>query len=161
MSKRTNELFFIVFLYDRTPPITFGWCQNKKGGKLGRQLWYVFKIKLMNEENKLNITNSVQVLVAPWERGFTCGVIINSSSKMTSEQYEMCSTVARGMIKLATEEPHKVFTQGIKGFVEDRKNKSIPKNIECIAESTHDGKEEAEVIDFIEAIKERRDKQLS
>ena len=115
----------------------------------------------MNEENKLNITNSVQVLVAPWARGFTCGVIINSSSKMTSEQYEMCSTVARGMIKLATEEPHKVFTQGIKGFAEDRKNKSIPKNIECIAESTHDGKEEAEVIDFIEAIKERRDKQLS
>ena len=112
----------------------------------------------MKKENKLNITNSVQVLVAPWERGFTCGVIINSSSKMTSEDFELCSTVARGMIKLATEEPHKVFTQGIKGFAEDKKNKSIPKQIDCIAESTHDGQDEAEVIDFIEAVKERGDK---
>ena len=115
----------------------------------------------MNEENKLNITNSVKVLVAPWERGFTCGVIINSSSTMTSEQYELTSTIARGMIKLATEEPHKVFTLGIKGFAEDRKNKSIPKDIECIAESTHDAEEAGEVIDFIEALKERRDKNLS
>ena len=115
----------------------------------------------MNEENKLNITNSVQVLVAPWERGFTCGVIINSSSKMTTEQYQLCSTISRGMIKLATEQPHEVFTQGIKGFAEDRKNKSMPKNIECIAESTHDAEEAGEVIDFIEALKERRDKNLS
>ena len=104
------------------------------------------------------MTNSVQVLVAPWERGFTCGVIVSSSTKMTTEQYEMCSTVARGMIKLATEEPHKVFTQGLKGFAEDSKKNSIPKDIECIAESTHDAKEEGEVIDFIEAIKERRNK---
>ena len=114
--------------------------------------------KLMKEENKLSITNSVQVLVAPWERGFTCGIIMASSSKMTSENYEMCSTIARGMIKLATEEPHKVFTQGVKGFAEDRKNKSIPKQIDCIAESTHDGQDEAEVIDFIEAVKERGNK---
>ena len=77
---------------------------------------------------------------------------------MTTEQYEMCSTVARGMIKLATEEPHKVFTQGIKGFAEDSKKKSIPKDIECIAESTHDAKEEGEVIDFMEIIKERGNK---
>ena len=114
--------------------------------------------KLMKEEKKLSIVNSVQVLVAPWERGFTCGVIVSSSTKMTTEQYEMCSTVARGMIKLATEEPHKVFTQGLKGFAEDRKNKSIPKQIDCIAESTHDGQDEAEVIDFIEAVKEKGEK---
>ena len=57
----------------------------------------------MKEENKPSMTNSVQVLIAPWERGFTCGVIVSSSTKMTTEQYEMCSTVARGMIKLATE----------------------------------------------------------
>ena len=115
----------------------------------------------MKKDNKLNITNSVQVLVSPWERGFTCGILMNSSSKMTSEEYELTSTIARGMIKLATEEPHKVFTLGIKGFAEDRKNKSIPKDIECIAESTHDPEEATEVIDFIEALKKRRDKNLS
>ena len=107
---------------------------------------------------KLDIINSVQILVAPWERGFTCGVIMASNSKMTSENYELCSTIARGMIKLATEEPHKVFTEGVKGFAEDHKNKRMPKQFDCIAESTHDAKEEGEVIDFIEAIKERRNK---
>ena len=115
----------------------------------------------MKKDNKLNVTNSVQVMVSPWDRGFTCGILMNSSSKMTSEEYELTSTIARGMIKLATEEPHKVFTLGIKGFAEDRKNKSIPKDIECIAESTHDAEEAGEVIDFIEALKERRDKNLS
>ena len=110
---------------------------------------------------KLDITNSVQVLVSPWDRGFTCGILMNSSSKMTSEEYELTSTIARGMIKLATDEPHKVFTLGIKGFAEDQKNKSIPKDIECIAESTHDTEEATEVIDFIEALKKRRDKNLS
>ena len=114
----------------------------------------------MKKDNKLDITNSVQVLVSPWERGFTCGILMNSSSKMTSEEYELTSTIARGMIKLATEEPHKVFTLGLKGFAEDKKNKSIPKDIECIAESTHDAEEDTDVIDFIEALKKRRDKNL-
>ena len=112
----------------------------------------------MKKENKLNIINSVQVLVAPWERGFTCGVMMSSSSKMTSENYELCSTIARGMIKIATEEPHKVFSQGLKGFVEDRKSKKLPKDVECIAESTHDANDEGEIIDFMEIIKERRNK---
>ncbi len=112
----------------------------------------------MKKENKLNIKNSVQVLVAPWERGFTCGVMMTSSSNMSSENFELCSGIARGMIKIATEEPHKVFSEGIKGFAEDRKNKEIPKDVECIAESTLDAKEEGEVIDFMEIIKERGNK---
>lgn len=112
----------------------------------------------MKKENKLNITNSVQVMVSPWERGFTCGILMNSFSKMTPEEYEMTSTIARGMIKLATEEPHKVFTEGMKGFAEDGKNKRIPQNVECIAESTQDGEDLREVIDFMDALKERRDK---
>ena len=115
----------------------------------------------MKKENKLNIKNSVQVLVAPWERGFTCGVMMTSSSNMSSENFELCSGIARGMIKIATEEPHKVFTQGIKGFAEDRKSKNIPKDVTCIAESTHDGKEEAEIIDFLEVSKEKRNEPLS
>lgn len=112
----------------------------------------------MKKENKLNVTNSVQVLVAPWERGFTCGIMMKSSSKMTSDQYQLTSTIARGMIKLATEEPHRVYTEGLNGFEEDRKNKKIPEDVECIAECTHDAKEESEVIDFMEAIKERGNK---
>ena len=75
----------------------------------------------MKKENKLNMKNSVQVLVAPWERGFTCGVMMSSSSEMSSENYELCSGIARGMVKIATEQPHKVYSEGIKGFAEDRK----------------------------------------
>ena len=112
----------------------------------------------MKKENKLNIKNSVQVLVAPWERGFTCGVMMSSSSEMSSENYELCSGIARGMVKIATEQPHKVYSEGIRGFAEDRKSKKIPKDVECIAESTHDANEEGEVIDFMEIIKERRNK---
>tara|TARA_Y100001935_G_C16905032_1_gene313578 strand:+ start:149 stop:496 length:348 start_codon:yes stop_codon:yes gene_type:complete len=112
----------------------------------------------MKKENKLNMKNSVQVLVAPWERGFTCGVMMSSSSEMSSENYELCSGIARGMVKIATEQPHKVYSEGIKGFAEDRKSKKIPKDVECIAESTHDAKDEGEVIDFMEIIKERGNK---
>ena len=112
----------------------------------------------MKKENKLNIKNSVQVLVAPWARGFTCGVMMSSSSEMSSENYELCSGIARGMVKIATEQPHKVYSEGIRGFAEDRKSKKIPKDVECIAESTHDANDEGEVIDFMEIIKERRNK---
>ena len=115
----------------------------------------------MKKDNKINITNSIKIIVTPWERGFTCGILMNKSAKMTPEQYELCSTVARGMIKFATDEPNDAFTLGIKGFADDRKNSSPSKNIECIAECTHDPEEATDVIDFIEALKKRRDKKLS
>ena len=35
---------------------------------------------------------------------------------------------------------------------------TLPKDVECIAESTHDAKDEGEVIDFMEIIKERGNK---
>ena len=83
---------------------------------------------------------------------------MSSSSEMSSENYELCSGIARGMVKIATEQPHKVYSEGIRGFAEDRKSKKIPKDVECIAESTHDANDEGEVIDFMEIIKERRNK---
>ena len=59
----------------------------------------------MKKKEKLNAINSVKVIVTPWEKGFTCGIIMDSKSKMTTEQYELCSTIARGMIKMATTRP--------------------------------------------------------
>ena len=112
----------------------------------------------MKKDNKLSIINSVQVLVSPWEKGFTCGIMLNENSKISSENYELISTIARGMIKIATEEPHKVFTQGMKGFAEDKKNNKIPEDVECIAESSLAGDDESEIIDFLDALKKQRDK---
>ncbi len=40
----------------------------------------------MTKKEKLNLINSVKVIVTPWQKGFTCGIIMDSNSKMTTEQ---------------------------------------------------------------------------
>ena len=75
---------------------------------------------------------------------------------MATEQYELCSTIARGMIKMATSDPHTAFLYGLRGFSEDRKyNKGL--SINSVAEFG----DEDNVIDFIEYLKNKRDKELN
>ena len=110
----------------------------------------------MIKDKKFNILNSVKVLITPWEKGFTCGIIMDSKAKMATEQYELCSTIARGMIKMATSDPHTTFLYGLRGFADDKKsNKSMP--INSVAEFDN----EDNVIDFIEYLKKKRDKELN
>ena len=112
----------------------------------------------MARKKKFDVTNSIKVLVTPWDKGFTCGIVMDSKAKMSTEQYELCSTIARGMIKMATSDPHETFKLGIKGFAEDRKSKKLPHEAEFIAKESHDTEDECAVIDFIEALKKQRDK---
>ena len=63
--------------------------------------------------------NAIKVLVTPWEKGFTCGIVMDSTTKLTTEEYELCSTIARGMIKMATTDPHSTFLWGLRGFADD------------------------------------------
>ena len=42
----------------------------------------------MKKDDKPILINSIKVLVSPWENGFTCGIIMDSKSKMTTEEYE-------------------------------------------------------------------------
>ena len=110
----------------------------------------------MKKDKKFDVLNSIKVLVTPWERGFTCGIIMDSKAKMTTEQYELCSTIARGMIKMATSDPHTTFLYGLRGFADDKKNnKGMPIN------STAEFDDEDNVIDFIEYLKKKRDKELN
>jgi hypothetical protein len=110
----------------------------------------------MIKDKKFDTLNSIKVLVTPWEKGFTCGIIMDSKAKMSTEQYELCSTVARGMIKMATSDPHTTFLYGLRGFADDKKsNKSMP--INSVAEFDN----EDNVIDFIEYLKKKRDKELN
>ena len=110
----------------------------------------------MKKDKKFDVLNSIKVLVTPWERGFTCGIIMDSKAKMTTEQYELCSTIARGMIKMATSDPHTTFLYGLRGFADDKKsNKSMPIN------STAEFDNDDNVIDFIEFLKKKRDKELN
>ena len=110
----------------------------------------------MIKDKKFDTLNSIKVLVTPWEKGFTCGIIMDSKAKMSTEQYELCSTIARGMIKMATSDPHTTFLYGLRGFADDKKsNKSMP--INSIAEFD----KEDNIIDFIEYLKKKRDKELN
>ena len=111
----------------------------------------------MNKKDKLNAINSVKVIVTPWEKGFTCGIIMDSKSKMTTEEYELCSTIARGMIKMATTDPHSTFLWGLRGYAEDKKKNTKDLSLSSVAEFD----DESNVIDFLEYLKMKRDKELN
>jgi hypothetical protein len=111
----------------------------------------------MKKTDKISAINSVKVIVSPWQKGFTCGIIMDTKSKMTTEQYELCSTIARGMIKMATSDPHSTFLWGLRGFAEDKKRNVKDLTVSSIAEFD----DESNVIDFLEYLKMKRDKELN
>ena len=106
---------------------------------------------------KATIKDSIKVLITPWEKGFTCGIIMDNQSKMTTEEYELCSTIARGMIKMATTDPHSTFLWGLRGYAEDKKKSGKDLTISSVAEFD----DESNVIDFLEYLKMKRDKELN
>ena len=109
------------------------------------------------KKSKMSYVNSVKVIVSPWQKGFHCGIIMDSKSKMSTEEYELCSTIARGMIKMATSDPHSTFLWGLRGYAEDKKKKDKDLTISSIAEFD----DESNVIDFLEYLKMKRDKELN
>tara|TARA_R100000353_G_scaffold20649_1_gene18621 strand:- start:63 stop:401 length:339 start_codon:yes stop_codon:yes gene_type:complete len=112
----------------------------------------------MNKKGDTNLLiNSIKVLVSPWDRGFTCGIVMDSKNKMTTEEYELCSTIARGMIKMATTDPHSTFLWGLRGFADDKKKDNADLSISAVAEFDDD----SNVIDFLEFLKKKRDKELN
>ena len=111
----------------------------------------------MKNKDKLMLLNSIKVLVSPWDKGFQCGIIMDSKSKMTTEEYELCSTIARGMIKMATTDPHSTFLWGLRGFADDKKKETRDLTISSVAEFD----DESNVVDFLEFLKQKRDKELN
>ena len=105
---------------------------------------------------KFDFLNSIKVIVTPWDKGFTCGILLDSRNKMTDEQYELCSTIARGMIKQATTDPHSTFLAGIKGFADDDKYKKANGGVN--EKANIDDTEN--IIDFLEYLKRKRKKEL-
>ena len=107
--------------------------------------------------NEITYINSVKVIVQPWEKGFNCSIVMDSNSKMTTEEYELCSTIARGMIKMATTDPQSTFLWGLRGYAEDKKKNKKDLSISSVAEFDDD----SNVIDFLEFLKMKRDKELN
>ncbi len=109
------------------------------------------------KKSKVNYINSVKVIVSPWQKGFHCGIIMDTKSKMTTEQYELCSTIARGMIKMATTDPHSTFLWGLRGFADDKNKQKDNLSISAVSEFD----DESNVVDFLEFLKQKRDKELN
>ena len=105
----------------------------------------------------INYINSVKVIVSPWQKGFNCSIVMDSKSKMTTEEYELCSTIARGMIKMATTDPHSTFLWGLRGFADDKKKETRDLTISAVSEFD----DESNVVDFLEFLKQKRDKELN
>ena len=106
---------------------------------------------------KFDILNSIKVIIHPWEKGFSCGILLDSKHKMTDEQYELCSTIARGMIKLATTDPHAAFLAGMKGFADDRKYKKTNGGLNEKAKLD----DTENIIDFLKYLQRKRNKELN
>ena len=109
------------------------------------------------KKEKINAINSVKVIVSPWQKGFHCGIIMDTKSKMTTEQYELCSTIARGMIKQATTDPHSTFLAGMKGFADDQKYKNTNGGINEKAKLD----DTENIIDFLKYLQRKRNKELN
>ena len=106
---------------------------------------------------KFDFLNSIKVIITPWDKGFTCGILLDSRNKMTDEQYELCSTIARGMIKQATTDPHSTFLAGMKGFADDQKYKNTNGGINEKAKLD----DTENIIDFLKYSQRKRNKELN
>ena len=112
----------------------------------------------MDKKIKFPFINSIKVLITPWEKGFSCGIVLDGRNKMSDEQFELTSTIARGMIKQATTDPHTTFLLGIKGFADDHKYKHKPNGgIDGVAKFDND----ENIIDFLKYLKRKRNKELN
>ena len=112
---------------------------------------------MTKKKDGLSLINSIKVLVSPWQKGFTCGIVMDSKSKMGTEEYELCSTIARGMIKMATTDPHSTFLWGLRGFADDKNKQKDNLTISAVSEFD----DESNVVDFLEFLKKKRDKELN
>ena len=99
-------------------------------------------------KKKLDAQNAVKIFITPGENGFNVAIDIENSKNLNPEEYELVSTIARGLVFQATTDPHATFLLGIKGFKNDKeKKKYIKKETE---------KKQNNVIDFIDYIKNLR-----
>lgn len=65
--------------------------------------------------------NGIKLFISPTENGFVCMAI--EDEWMYSDEGYLCSVIARGMMKMACDNPQDTFEMGLDGFGEDIKNK--------------------------------------
>tara|TARA_B100000941_G_C28304636_1_gene448311 strand:- start:266 stop:595 length:330 start_codon:yes stop_codon:yes gene_type:complete len=100
-------------------------------------------------KDKLDVMNSIKILISPYDKGFTCGMIVGENLKITSEQYELITTIGRGMIKFASDNPGEAFKLGVNGFTEDLELRKVPEKIDCIAQDNIETSNDCEIINLM------------
>lgn len=110
---------------------------------------------MRKQKRIVDIDNCVKVAVSPWKQGFTCG-LISDNNNMSVEEFNLCSTIARGMIKQAVLDPHTTYLLGLKGFSEDElKSKSNNSKYAEVKEFNEDN-----IVDFLEYLKAKNNKEI-
>ena len=100
------------------------------------------------EKNNSNPSGSIHILVSPWEKGFSCGVLSDGTTfGMSSKEYELCSTIAKGMCYAANLNPDKIFKLGLKASgLKKTKNNLLKKN-------------NSNVIDFLQHLRNKKERE--
>ena len=123
--------------------------------KLQRKLKKMkYKIEIEDIEKlkrKVEAQKAMKIFITPAENGFNVAIDIENSKNMNSEEYELVSTIARGLVFQATTDPHSTFLMGLKGFKNDKEKKIDLKK-------KQPKKEQNNVIDFIDYLKKLRNK---
>ena len=101
----------------------------------------------MKSQTEIDAQKTIKILVCPSHNGFSCAIDIENSKNMNSEEYELVSTITRGLVFQATTDPHSTFLMGVKGFKNDKDKKRDLKKKK---------KEQNNVIDFIDYLKNKR-----
>ena len=96
-------------------------------------------------KKKVEAHKAMKIFITPADNGFNVAIDAENSKNMTSEEYELVSTIARGLVFQATTDPHSTFLMGLKGFKND-KEKKIDKKKET-------KKKQNNVLDFLDYIK--------
>ena len=97
------------------------------------------------EKNNSNPSGSIHILVSPWEKGFSCSVLSDGTTfGMSSKEYELCSTIAKGMCYAANQNPDKIFKLGLQASGLKKTRNNLPK------------KNNSNVIDFLQFLRIKR-----
>ena len=115
----------------------------------------------MSKKKKIfTIDDAIKVIITPWDKGFSCGILFGKNAKALEYEEDICAIIARGMIKHAPLDPHTTYLLGLKGFAEDKAKTTV--NDISIPLPNEDAQfDEENVIDFLEALKRKRDKELN
>jgi len=71
-----------------------------------------------DKEKKVDFNKAIMIYISPTDTGFACGV---SNEPIDSEQMGILMTLARGMMRLALQNPDFVFDEGIKDIYDKYK----------------------------------------